>query len=466
MARQTGPLPDLPKARPEVAAFLAAAKDEPEDDAPRLVLCDWLQEHGDEHDAARAEFVRLQCLFARAALQDMRVANLLHRDRLLNGSRLLRYGLNGAYQRLVARDAQLGDLRRRAAELQKQHEARWLGPLRERASIRQFHRGLLSADVNGRRFAVRLMAAVAASEVGPWLETLRLRPLPHEALGRTARCPLLAHLRTLDLSPNSRLGADGLAILLSSPHLSRLASLNASFAGLKEGGARAVAAATGLANLRELTLDANGLGPQDAALLAAAHNLGGLVSLHLRTNRIGAEGVRALGHSPYLTHLRALNLLGNAIGTEGVVALAGSPRLDGLTMLGLAGNGVGSEGLAALLAWPGLGRLTVLDLTGNSLGDAGATLLAASPDLASLTTLHLQANMLTAAGVEALAASPHLAGLKTLTLTNNPIGLEGARALASSPHLVGLTSLQLWTQDVGEEGDKLLRERFGEVLRR
>jgi uncharacterized protein (TIGR02996 family) len=449
-----------------VAAFLAAAKDEPDDDAPRLVLCDWLQEHGDEHDAARAEFVRLQCLFAREALADPHVTDLLHRDRLLHGSRVLRYGLNVAYRRLVASDARLGELWRRAAELQKQHEARWLGPLGERTRIRQFRRGLLAAEVNGRRFAVRLMAAVARSEIGPWLESLRLYAIPREALGRTARCPLLAHLRTLDLSQNSRLGADGLAVLLSSPHLARLASLNASFAGLKEGGAQAVAAATGLANLRELTLDANAFGPQDAALLAAAPHLGGLVSLHLRTNRLGAEGVRALGFSPHLTNLVALNLGANALGAEGIGALAAAPGLDSLTMLGLSGNTLGPEGMAALLAWPGLARLTVLDLTGNGLGDAGAALLAASPSLAGLTTLHLQANLLAAAGAESLAASPHLAGLKTLTLTNNPLGLEGARALASSPHLAGITSLQLWSRDVGEEGDKLLRERFGQALRR
>jgi uncharacterized protein (TIGR02996 family) len=32
----------------------------PEDDAPRLVYADWLEEYGDEHDAVRAEFIRAQ----------------------------------------------------------------------------------------------------------------------------------------------------------------------------------------------------------------------------------------------------------------------------------------------------------------------------------------------------------------------------------------------------------------------
>ena len=46
--------------RPELIALLDACKDEPDDDAPRLVLADWLEEYGDESDRDRAEFIRLQ----------------------------------------------------------------------------------------------------------------------------------------------------------------------------------------------------------------------------------------------------------------------------------------------------------------------------------------------------------------------------------------------------------------------
>src|SRR3954451_8316779 len=41
----------------EREAFLRAICENPDDDTPRLVFADWLQEHGDE---ARAEFIRLQ----------------------------------------------------------------------------------------------------------------------------------------------------------------------------------------------------------------------------------------------------------------------------------------------------------------------------------------------------------------------------------------------------------------------
>jgi uncharacterized protein (TIGR02996 family) len=46
------------------AAFLRAICDEPDEDAHRLVYADWLDEQG---DAARADFIRIQCAQARLA---------------------------------------------------------------------------------------------------------------------------------------------------------------------------------------------------------------------------------------------------------------------------------------------------------------------------------------------------------------------------------------------------------------
>src|SRR5262245_2748633 len=45
--------------RPELLRLLQACKQEPDEDAPRLVLADWLEEHGDKADRDRAAFVRL-----------------------------------------------------------------------------------------------------------------------------------------------------------------------------------------------------------------------------------------------------------------------------------------------------------------------------------------------------------------------------------------------------------------------
>ena len=66
----------------EETAFLEAIADEPDDDGPRLVFADWLEERGD----VRAELIRVQCALERLAPTDparraleARAAAILHR---------------------------------------------------------------------------------------------------------------------------------------------------------------------------------------------------------------------------------------------------------------------------------------------------------------------------------------------------------------------------------------------------
>src|SRR6476660_8352291 len=50
-------------------ALLAAIRQAPADDAPRLVYADWLDEHGQPE---RAEFIRIQCELARRKTKALR----------------------------------------------------------------------------------------------------------------------------------------------------------------------------------------------------------------------------------------------------------------------------------------------------------------------------------------------------------------------------------------------------------
>jgi uncharacterized protein (TIGR02996 family) len=59
--------------------LLAAIKESPADDAPRLVYADWLEEHGEP----RGEFLRLQCAPARLERGDPARAPLAERERQL-----------------------------------------------------------------------------------------------------------------------------------------------------------------------------------------------------------------------------------------------------------------------------------------------------------------------------------------------------------------------------------------------
>ena len=93
-------------ARPEVMAFLADIKANPDDDTPRLILADWLT----DHDDPRGEFIRLQCRLAR----------------------------------METHDAEYKDLFIRSAELRVYHEADWLGAIFPLIDHPTFHRGLLN----------------------------------------------------------------------------------------------------------------------------------------------------------------------------------------------------------------------------------------------------------------------------------------------------------------------------------
>jgi uncharacterized protein (TIGR02996 family) len=52
-------MPRPPTRAGERATFLRAVRDNPDDDLPRLVYADWLEEHGG--DPEWAEFIRIQC---------------------------------------------------------------------------------------------------------------------------------------------------------------------------------------------------------------------------------------------------------------------------------------------------------------------------------------------------------------------------------------------------------------------
>jgi uncharacterized protein (TIGR02996 family) len=113
-------------------ALLAAIAARPDDDTPRLVYADWLDDHG---DADRAEFIRLQCRLAQGGPDDPAAAE-------------------------------------RADELQERHLARLLAGLPKALGLRwDLRRGFperLAAEV------ARLMERYDRVAAVPWLRDLSL----------------------------------------------------------------------------------------------------------------------------------------------------------------------------------------------------------------------------------------------------------------------------------------------------
>ena len=67
--RAARPEPPRREPTPQDEAFLRAILADPEDDTPRLVYADYLEEHGDPD---RAEFIRVQCAMAKLDEDDER----------------------------------------------------------------------------------------------------------------------------------------------------------------------------------------------------------------------------------------------------------------------------------------------------------------------------------------------------------------------------------------------------------
>ncbi len=174
-------------------AILQAILDAPEDDAPRLVYADWLEERGAPGDAERAEFIRLQLAMA-----------------------LLRRG-----------EPKWMDLRRREYALWLAHRQGWVSDLPKLARWEcrpEFERGfveMLSCTVS------QFLKVAAGTVRATPLRRLRLTCMAREQAARLAdlvRCPHLARITDLELS-HLRISHRGARELAACPYLDNVTRL-------------------------------------------------------------------------------------------------------------------------------------------------------------------------------------------------------------------------------------------------
>jgi uncharacterized protein (TIGR02996 family) len=398
-------------------ALIAAVCAAPEDDTPRLVCADWLDENG---QTERAELIRVEV----------------------------------AIERLPADDPQRRALVWRARELHYHHE-RAFGAGLPRAVQRftcHFRRG----------FVARVCGSVAAFlKAGAAL--VRHFPLEQADLsdlgGRVAdlaAAPALGSLRGLRLDGNEDPGA---VELLDSPLLGWLAHLDLDCAALDAAGAARLAGKDRLAQLTSLhpgRLEPSGL----RALLRSPH-LANLTSLDLQTSDLGAAGVGTLTQATQLGRLTCLNLSYASLGRGWAERLAAWPRLGELTELRLRSCLLGDAGLRRLAAGSRVPRLAALDLFGNGLTPGCVEALLSWPGLDGLTELNLSGNEVGPAALRKLLSSPRLAHLTRLSALGVGAPEEVARVLAEAP---GLDRLHTIDVDLGLHGDSpetaLLHQRF------
>ncbi len=203
----------------ERQALMAAIIANPDDDTPRLVFADWLQEHGDKHGQARAEFIRLQCELAQQGESNPRTPET-----------------------------------RRAAALKSKHMAKWVGPLSKGRTGLKFARGILQDwYVTAAEFAKKLHQE-AVCEGFPRVGVYDLL-----TTGGTKHVEVIANSPAIEwvsaiLWLNAKVDNDGLRAFAKSPHTFRLSRFLLTDLRCTDAGLGVFAKSKGFGNLRTLGL--------------------------------------------------------------------------------------------------------------------------------------------------------------------------------------------------------------------
>jgi uncharacterized protein (TIGR02996 family) len=403
-------------------AFLDAIVADIEDDAPRLIYADWLDEQG---DSDRAEFIRVQVERAR----------------------------------LPTWDAAQVRLRLREQELLKLHGESWLAelPAIKGARWEGFRRGIV-AEVSFASFATMRANAHACRAVAP-VEAVTVH-WPRRKEAKKAVAPI-AELRELTLT--GRPFEDEIAWLADSPQLSTVRALTV--LGLSAEDLSRLVASPHLSGLRALRLVSNGLGSAGVRALTLAATLTALEELDLsgpgyyeqyyEDPIINAAGMESLAGWAGLARVRSLTLSGSDVRPAGLRALLRSPHAGALQKLSLRGGRLDGQAMAEFAsALPGL-RLEALDLGENVLKDLGAEYVATAPCLRELKELRLDRCEVPLAGARVLSKkAAFLDGLRVLDVGHNHFGPAGLDALLEREP--PLHTLQMRDNDLFDKGAALL----------
>jgi uncharacterized protein (TIGR02996 family) len=248
--------------------FLETIRQNPDDDAPRLVYADWLEEHGDPD---RAEFIRID----------------------IELDRIHKKGGQGDQQGESNKH-----LYQRHRELREEHLEEWLQPV---AGLHEhdWDRGFLSCiHVSPEPF---LEVAEEVFRRHPAIDVLGLHGLSSEDLKRVVRLPYLGQLGLLELHSEG-IKAGEWVPLLASP-LTRLVSLSLWGNQLNTADVTALGGNSTLAGLKWIKLQDTGIGDVEARILVESPHLGSLKSLevgqlqsfgNVSRNTITTEGLRLL----------------------------------------------------------------------------------------------------------------------------------------------------------------------------
>lgn len=354
-------------------ALLAAIRSSPDDDLPRLVYADWLEENAEaaapmerRSAAERAAFIRAQIEAARAEPFSPACRDAAERaERLLTST----------------------------------HREAWTWELRAQVLDAGFARGFVEhATVD----AAQLPSVAESLFEREPIRSLRVcRPAPSRSEYEVLLKPLfdlprLSQVQSLDLQGIELLYDDCMS-LGESPHLAGISHLSLRGNPIFPPWLRDFLASNTWPNLTSLDLaDITHLGPAIAQSLPAAEHrlfrrldlsgidfrsremkdtlrspcLSEVEELHLRwtvdASRPGPLTHLELGYVIPWERLRVLDVTGQGIGPEGVREIVRRDHANNVRWLGLARNYIGADGVSILCSDPDL-KLFHLDVRQNNL---------------------------------------------------------------------------------------------------
>jgi uncharacterized protein (TIGR02996 family) len=479
----------------EREGLLDAIRAAPEDDTPRLVYADWLDDHD---DAPRAAFIRAQVKAARlrreadeAGLPHPSEAGRLDKDadRLMRKNKaafLAGLPVGNGFAIYFARGMPEDAVPKDGKEFLKRADKAFAAAPIRTLSFSDINPELLEKAIatgHIRRVESISLHVRLANRDTPWAEMVRLlgasadisglrrlslRQLyrPPADLGTVARAlgegKHWKSLRSLQLTIGGHLDLDGIQALARLKNLEELLLAGRTGAGPGLGRGVVVELARAFPKLHVLAFRAPSFGDDAATAFAESSKLKHLQTLvgRERCSITDPEALLRLVASPKLASLTKLELEGAPL-TGRIPTSAIKSRGPTLRVLDLERCGLNGAGVAALCALPALRGLTMLDLSQNDMGAVGARAIAAAP-WERLTLLRLSEAGIGAEGAAALASSPALASLRHLGLYENGLGDEGMRAIAASPHLGGLNSLYFGSNgEPDAETRRALKDRYG-----
>lgn len=180
--------------------------------------------------------------------------------------------------------------------------------------------------------------------------------------------------------------------------------------------------------LERLTFSTMGLTGEHLRRLFDGPTAGALAELHLRGEPLAGDGLRVLADA-LPTTLRDLMLTSVGVRADGLEAFARSDRLANLCRLNLSANPLTPRAMKVLSLSHALAGLRSLDLSGCNLGDRGVRHIAQARWWPNLVEVDLRRNAISHAGVKHLLNAPVPPDLTALVLDRDAHGGDSRAAL-------------------------------------